>query len=87
MAKNPVSHFEIYADEPIKLADFYTRLFEWSIEPFPGMDYWMIRTVKTDAGSEGDEVEDAGAEDGLVLDPVGSTRQPVALWQNDATAA
>src|SRR5206468_2345927 len=45
--KNSVAHFEIYADDPDKLGQFYTSLFDWTIEPVPQMDYRMIRTVET----------------------------------------
>lgn len=45
-----IVHFEIYADDPPKLAEFYRRLFGWKIEktPMPGGEYWMIGTVPTD---------------------------------------
>lgn len=49
MQKNNVSHFEIYADDPDKLAKFYTSMFDWQITPMPGMDYRMIHTAETDA--------------------------------------
>jgi predicted enzyme related to lactoylglutathione lyase len=45
-----VVHFEIPADDPEKLAAFYTGLFGWKIEKFPmdGMDYWGVETVPVD---------------------------------------
>lgn len=46
---NPVAHFEIYGDNPQKLAGFYQGLFGWEINEVPGMEYWLIRTVPTDA--------------------------------------
>ena len=46
---NPVAHFEIYGDNPTKLGGFYQRLFCWQINKAPGMDYWVIHTVQTDA--------------------------------------
>ncbi len=49
MRKNPVVHFEIYADDTEKLAQFYSSLFDWSFEPVPGMDYQIVKTVETDA--------------------------------------
>ncbi|MDD5167224.1 MAG: VOC family protein [Syntrophales bacterium] len=49
MKKNVVAHFEIYADDPETLGKFYTSLFDWTIEPLPGMDYYWIKTVETDA--------------------------------------
>ena len=48
MKKNPIVHFEIYADDPEKLGKFYSTLFDWSIEPVPGTDYRMVKTVETD---------------------------------------
>lgn len=38
-----VTHFEIFADDPAKLVDFYHSLFGWEIEKAPGIDYWRIR--------------------------------------------
>jgi predicted enzyme related to lactoylglutathione lyase len=49
MKKNPVVHFEIYADDPEKLSHFYSSLFDWAFEPVPGMDYRMVKTAETDA--------------------------------------
>lgn len=46
---NPIVHFEIPANNPKKLIDFYGKLFGWQIDAMPGAgDYW---TVKTEAGS------------------------------------
>ena len=49
MKKNAVSHFEIYADDPTKLSEFYTSLFDWTFQPMPDMNYTLIRSVETDA--------------------------------------
>ena len=49
MQKNTISHFEIYADDPDKLAKFYTDMFDWKITTVPGMDYRMVHTSETDA--------------------------------------
>ena len=46
-----VTHFEIYAEEPAKLADFYRTVLGWQIEKAPGMDYWRVQT--NSAGGEG----------------------------------
>ena len=51
MNKNPVVHFEIYADEPERLASFYGELFDWKFEKLEaaaGMDYRTVQTVETD---------------------------------------
>jgi predicted enzyme related to lactoylglutathione lyase len=37
-----VTHFEIYGDEPEKLAAFYRQLLGWRIERAEGVDYWRI---------------------------------------------
>jgi predicted enzyme related to lactoylglutathione lyase len=41
-----IIHFEIPADDPAKLAEFYKGLFGWTIEkfPMPGFDYWGCKT-------------------------------------------
>jgi hypothetical protein len=47
--QNPVSHFEIYADNPNTLAQFYTNLFDWKVEQMPGADnYRLVQTVDVD---------------------------------------
>jgi predicted enzyme related to lactoylglutathione lyase len=38
-----VTHFEIYAEDPAKLADFYRGLFGWQVDQAPGIEYWRIR--------------------------------------------
>jgi predicted enzyme related to lactoylglutathione lyase len=49
MHKNTVSHFEIYANDPAKLEQFYTTLFDWNVEEFPAQDYRIATTVDVDA--------------------------------------
>jgi uncharacterized protein len=39
-----VTHFEIYAEEPANLVDFYRHLLGWELDKVPGIDYWRIRT-------------------------------------------
>ena len=46
---NSVTHFEIYADDPAKLADFYKSLFGWKIDKAPGIDYFIIQTALAEA--------------------------------------
>jgi uncharacterized protein len=38
-----VTHFEIYGEDPAKLARFYASLFDWQIEKAAGIDYWRIQ--------------------------------------------
>ncbi len=67
--KNPIMHFEIYADDPDKLAKFYASLFDWKIQPLPEMDYWLIRTVDSDA--EGMPTQPGGINGGMMKRPAG----------------
>ena len=54
-----IIHFEIYADDPDALMDFYGDVFDWSFEKFEESteDYWSIR-----AGPE----EEPGIDGGLM---------------------
>ncbi len=47
----PVTHFEIFAEQPAKLADFYRELFGWKIEKAPGVDYFHIETAPPEQGA------------------------------------
>jgi uncharacterized protein len=55
-----IVHFEIPADQPERAARFYRELFGWDISRFTGptegmdyrdegFEYWMVKTVPTDA--------------------------------------
>jgi uncharacterized protein len=46
-----VTHFEIYASDPGKLADFYRTLFDWRLDKAPGIDYWRIQTEPSNTNS------------------------------------
>jgi predicted enzyme related to lactoylglutathione lyase len=69
MKKNSVAHFEIYADDPDQLEQFYTSLFDWKIERMPNMDYRLIKTVDTDA--KGMPTQPGGINGGLMKRPAG----------------
>ena len=61
-----IVHFEIPANNPAKLSDFYSKLFGWKFENMStqGMpDYWMIKTKAKD--------EDMGLNGGMMkkMDP------------------
>jgi predicted enzyme related to lactoylglutathione lyase len=77
MKKNAVVHFEIYADDPDKLVQFYTSLFDWTIEPMPGMDYRLIKTIETDA--KGMPTQAGGINGGILKRPAG---YEVHAWVN-----
>ena len=48
-----VTHFEIYGEQPEKLAEFYSTLFGWQLERAPGVDYWRIQTSRNAKGFDG----------------------------------
>ncbi|MBS1658707.1 MAG: VOC family protein [Bacteroidetes bacterium] len=39
-----VVHFEIPAADPQKAMDFYSKVFGWKYEGFPGFEYWLATT-------------------------------------------
>jgi uncharacterized protein len=52
-----VTHFEIYAEEPEKLAEFYREIFGWKINKAVGVDYFHIDTGGDSAGVRGGLME------------------------------
>ncbi|PZR00958.1 MAG: hypothetical protein DI533_03325 [Cereibacter sphaeroides] len=42
------THFEIYGDDPEKLAEFYAALFGWGMERVEGLQYWRIHQDPAD---------------------------------------
>ena len=50
MDNHGVVHFEIPANDPDKLSQFYTQLFGWQITKMPmgGVDYYVTSTVESD---------------------------------------
>jgi predicted enzyme related to lactoylglutathione lyase len=43
-------HFEILADEPKKVAEFYGKLFGWKVASWEGPQaYWLVKTGEQDA--------------------------------------
>ena len=38
-----VTHFEIYGERPVALADFYRKAFGWQVEQMEGIGYWRIQ--------------------------------------------
>jgi uncharacterized protein len=45
-----IVHFEVPADDVQRAKTFYSNLFGWKIEGFPGMDYMMIDTYGAPGG-------------------------------------
>ncbi len=62
---NSVTHFEIYAEEPVKLAEFYRALLGWQIEKAAGIDYWRVQSAP--AGTN-------GVNGGMLLRPIPGPR-------------
>ncbi len=50
---NRVVHFEIQADDVERAAQFYRDVFDWHIEKWPGMEYWMVMTAEKDSTEPG----------------------------------
>ncbi|KAJ5068589.1 glyoxalase-related [Anaeramoeba ignava] len=55
---NPVVHFDIHAEDPLKIKGFYEKVFGWKIQKTENVnfDYWLISTK---------EGETAGINGGL----------------------
>ncbi len=53
---NPVVHFELWSQEPAKMAEFYREVFAWRIQHIPEMSYWMADTE----GPEGNKGVNGG---------------------------
>jgi predicted enzyme related to lactoylglutathione lyase len=65
MHAESVTHFEIFADDPAPLAEFYRGLFGWKIEKAPGVDYFMIHDTTGGA---------PGISGGLTVRPIPEPR-------------
>ena len=65
--KNSVAHFEIYTDDNETLAKFYTSLFDWAIQPMPGMNYSWVKTIATN--DKGMPTEPGGINGGMIKRP------------------
>lgn len=57
MAK--VQHFEINSNNPEKAAEFYTNVFQWTINKWEGPeDYWLIEGPEGEPGINGGIMKD-----------------------------
>ncbi len=61
---NRVVHFEIQVDDPERAIEFYTKVFGWKIDKWPGLgwDYWGVMTAEK-------ESVDPGINGGLLRRP------------------
>lgn len=78
---NPVAHFEIYGDDPSRLAEFYQKLFGWNVTAIPEMEYWLIQTVPID--EKGVPTAAGGINGGLMKRPNPDAR----AWFNYVSVA
>jgi len=83
MKKNNVAHFEIYANDPRKLGQFYTSLFDWQLEPMAGMNYTHVKTVDTDKDNH--PTTPGGINGGLMERPQGFTPKAWVSYVNVAS--
>lgn len=52
MGMNRVVHFDLYADDPARISEFYEKAFGWKFQKWEGeggMDYWLIMTGLEDS--------------------------------------
>ncbi len=49
----PVVHWELWSEDPGKVADFYAKVFDWNIQDLPELDYRLVRTGGGDKGIDG----------------------------------
>jgi predicted enzyme related to lactoylglutathione lyase len=40
----PVVHWEFWTENPEKVSDFYSKVFDWKIQNFPEIKYRMVET-------------------------------------------
>lgn len=59
-----LSHFEIYGDEPDKLAAFYREVLGWRIERAEGVAYWRVQAGPPAAAAGGLTFRPAFAQGG-----------------------
>jgi predicted enzyme related to lactoylglutathione lyase len=61
--KNPITHFEIPADNVERAKKFYEKIFDWKIEKYEkDSDYWFVMT--TEVGDDEWTPEEPGAING-----------------------
>jgi predicted enzyme related to lactoylglutathione lyase len=55
MSSNRIVHFEIPANHPEALTEFYSTLFGWKFQkaPLPGPEYWLCDTGSNGPGING----------------------------------
>ncbi len=49
MTPGGITHFEVYGDAPLQLAEFYRKVCGWEIEQMEGLQYWRIKVPANEA--------------------------------------
>jgi hypothetical protein len=63
-----VVHFEIHAEQPARAAKFYSALFDWKIEQWGAVEYWLVTTGPDDRpGINGGLLPRRGVIDGQAV--------------------
>ena len=47
---NPFVHIELHTQDPEKAKSFYSKLFDWTLEDYPDMNYTIIQVGKGTGG-------------------------------------
>lgn len=77
MIQHPVVHFEIYAEDPSKLEQFYNALFNWTFEEMAEREYWYVKTTEVD--TNGRCTQTGAIDGGMLKRPAGHN---VRAWVN-----
>ena len=40
----PVVHWEFWSEDPVKVSDFYAKVFDWDVRHIPEMNYRLVET-------------------------------------------
>jgi predicted enzyme related to lactoylglutathione lyase len=62
---SPLMHFELIAKNPNQLKSFYTQLFGWRPEEYPGMSYTLLHSDAPGAASAAVGSADMGLAPGM----------------------
>ena len=73
-----IVHFEIPANNPEKLSEFYKNLFGWKIEKMSmgDMDYWMIET-RAGTAQNMEKAQTTAGTNGGMMKKMDATQRPV----------
>jgi predicted enzyme related to lactoylglutathione lyase len=72
---NSIVHFEIPVNSPEEAKKFYTETFDWSVEQWEQMPYWMATTTEMDDQNKGPK--NVGAINGGMTKREGVFQHPI----------